>query len=73
MIDEFMKVALKGNDPLAQQEAREIIAELIARKQKFFDEHKRIIIDFQLQDAGNEFHLSVASTLLDPILSDSAD
>ncbi|MCT7962985.1 hypothetical protein NG791_20135 [Laspinema sp. D1] len=73
MIDEFMKVALKGNDPLAEQEARGIIDGLIARKQKFFDEHKQFIIDFQLQNAGNEFHLSVASTLLDPLAPDSVD
>jgi hypothetical protein len=73
MIDEFMEVALKGDDPLAQQEARGIIDGLIARKQQFFDEHKRFIIDFQLEDAGNEVHISVASTLLDPIVSDLAD
>jgi hypothetical protein len=56
-------VGLKGNDPLVQQDTREIIDELIARKQKFFAKNKRYIVDFQLQDAGKQFHLSVASTL----------
>ncbi|AFY80327.1 hypothetical protein [Oscillatoria acuminata] len=62
MIDELLKVGLKGNDPLAQQDTLEIIDELIARKEEFFAKHKRFIVDFQLQDRGNEFHLSVAST-----------
>lgn len=73
MMDEFMKVALKGNDPLVQQDAREIIDELLARKQKLFDEYKRFIVDFELQDAGKEFHISVASTLLEPIVPNSDD
>ncbi|MGL5194470.1 MAG: hypothetical protein ACRC8Y_12870 [Chroococcales cyanobacterium] len=67
MIDELIKVGLKGNDPLAQQDTREIIDELIARKQKFFAKHQRFIVDFQLQDTGKEIHLSVASTLLNPL------
>lgn len=62
MIDELIKVGLNEADPLAQQDTREIIDELIARKLKFFAKHKRFIVDFQLQDTGNEFHLSVAST-----------
>ncbi|MCT7973678.1 hypothetical protein [Laspinema olomoucense] len=73
LIDEFMKVALEGNDPLVQQDAQEIIDELIARKQKLFDEHKRLIVDFELQYAGEQFHLSVASTLLEPIVPDLGD
>ena len=70
MIDQLIKVGLKGNDPLAQQDTREIIDELIARKQKFFAKNKRYIIDFQLQDTGKQFHLSVASTLSNPFVVD---
>lgn len=73
MIDQVLKAGLKGNDPLAQQDTREIIDELIARKQKFFAKNKRYIIDFQLQDAGKRFHLSVASTLSNPLVADSAN
>jgi hypothetical protein len=43
---------------------REIIDELIVRKQTFFADNKRSIIDFQLQDMGQTFHLSVASALM---------
>ncbi len=70
MIDQLIKVGLKGNDPLAQQDTREIIDELIARKQKFFAKNKRYIVDFQLQNAGKQFHLSVASTLSNPLVAD---
>jgi hypothetical protein len=70
MIDQLIKVGLEGNDPLAQQDTREIIDELIARKQKFFAKHKRYIVDFQLQDTGKQFHLSVASTVSNPLVTD---
>jgi hypothetical protein len=73
-IDKFIKKGLKGNDPLIQQQdMREILDELIARKLEFFAKNTRFIIDFQLEDTGKEFHISVASTLLKPIVSDSGD
>lgn len=64
MIDQVIEQSLEGNDPLAQQDMREILDELIARKQKFFADNQRYIIEFQLQDLGKQFHLSVASTLM---------
>jgi hypothetical protein len=66
MIDQVIEQGMGGNDPLARQDAREIIDGLIARKQKLFADNKRYIIDFQLQDMGQTFHLSVASTLMNP-------
>lgn len=65
-IDELIKVNLKGSSLLAEQDMREIIAELIARKQNFFANNKRYIVDFELQDTDKQFHLSVASTLSSP-------
>ena len=72
-IDKFIKEGLKGNDPWIQQDTREILDELIARKQKLFAKNTRFIVDFQLEDTDTKFHLSVASTLLKPIAPDSAD
>jgi thymidine phosphorylase len=66
LIDRMVKAGIQSNDRLAQQDTREIINEMIVRKQKFFADNKRCIVDFQLQDVGNQFHLSVASTLLNP-------
>ncbi len=64
MIDQLIEQGLKGNDPLAQQDTREILDEMIARKQALFADNKRYIVEFQLQDRGKTFHLSVASTLV---------
>ncbi|WP_019501824.1 hypothetical protein [Pseudanabaena sp. PCC 6802] len=65
-LDQSLEAGLNGNDPLVKQDIREIIEELIARKLKLFAKNKRFIVDFQLQDTGKTFHLSVASTLENP-------
>lgn len=41
---------------------QEILAELIERKQRFFDGNKRQILDFELRGRGRSLHLSVVST-----------
>jgi len=70
MIDQLIADCSEPNDLLAQQDMREIIDELIARKQKFFANNERFIIDFQLQDTGKQLHFSVASTLSNPLTAD---
>ncbi len=62
MLDSTIKQGLTGN-PLAQMDALNIIEEMVQRKQQFFADNKRMIMDFQLQEIGKTFHLSVASTL----------
>ncbi len=66
MLDRFITQDLAASDPLIQQDTKKFIDELIARKQALFADNKRYIVDFQLQDMGKEFHLSVASTLNPP-------
>ena len=66
MINKFLKEALNTNDPLTRQDTKGILDELIARKQKFFANNQRLIVDFELQDTGSSFHLSVASMLSRP-------
>jgi hypothetical protein len=73
LIDKVVKESVKGNDPLAQQDTREILNDLIARKQKFFAKNERYIIDFKLQDRGKKFHLSVTSTLQNPLIANQAN
>jgi hypothetical protein len=55
---------LVQGDKKLKAEIQDLIKELIARKNRYFSEHKRMIIDFELQDEGKDYHLSVASTLL---------
>ena len=62
-LKEIIKGILSGEDPLFQQEAREIITEMVARKDQLFADNQRYIVSYQLQDLGTEYHLTVASTL----------
>jgi hypothetical protein len=73
LIDKLVKKGMEGADPWIQQDMQEIIYKLIARKQKFFAKYQRVIVDFQLEDTGSGFHLSVASTLSNPLAPKSAD
>jgi hypothetical protein len=70
LTNKIVKAGIKGNDLLAQHDTREVINEMIVRKQKFFADNQRYIVDFQLQDAGKQFHLSVASTSSNPPVAD---
>ena len=45
---------------------RAFMSELIERKKTHFSEYTRMIIDFELTDLGEGYHLSVASTLEKP-------
>lgn len=45
-----------------RKDGRQIIEELMVRKERFFSQHRRMIIDFEVADTGGEWHLSVMST-----------
>ena len=45
---------------------REIIEELVVRKERFFSQYRRMIIDFEVADIGRDWHLSVIS-VPDPV------
>jgi hypothetical protein len=47
-----------------REDTRAIIDDLIARKEAHFPEYKRIIVDYEVTDAGDEYQLVVASTAL---------
>ncbi len=65
IIAKVIAEAVDQKDTLAKQDTREVIDELIARKLEFFPENQRFIVEFQLQETRNHFHLSVASTQMD--------
>ena len=58
---------MDGGIPTGTEELRaglkDIVRMLIARKQKYFAEYKRNIIDFELIDTGTGYRMTVASTL----------
>jgi hypothetical protein len=55
---------LSAEDARIKQDIQEILNELIERKQKFFAENKRYIIDFDLKETRRTYNLSVISSLI---------
>lgn len=68
-LDYLLQDISKDDDPFFYQEIRSFMNDLITRKQELFAEHKRYIVNFELQDAGDYFQLSVASTLSNPLVA----
>lgn len=63
MIDRVFNDDLLGGDKKLKAEIQELIEELIARKNRYFSENRRMIVDFELKELGSNYHISVASTL----------
>ncbi len=61
-IDDILADLLEGDRQL-KKELKEFILALIIRKKLFFADYTRQIIDFELVDQGENYHLSVVSTL----------
>jgi hypothetical protein len=43
-------------------DGRAIISELMERKERYFSEYRRMIIDYEVTDMGEDYHLVVIST-----------
>ena len=63
MITDVMDKGLSGADADLKAGLRKVVDEMIARKQVHFAEYRRDIIDFELIDTGEGYHLTVASTM----------
>ena len=63
MIDRMLVEGFPKVNKELKQEFKNILEQFIARKNQYFSENKRLIIDFELKDPGKDYHLSVASTL----------
>jgi len=63
MFDKFLSDSLLNSSPENQEEARQLIDELIARKIKHFPDINRLIVNFELTETTkDDYHLAVAST-----------
>lgn len=60
MIENILSNVFKG----MSEEMREIIDKMIKRKNTYFFECKRYIVDYEYKDIGDNYHLTVASTLM---------
>jgi len=63
MIDRVLEAAIPSGDDELRAGLKGIVNMLIARKRAYFSEYTRHIIDFEVTDTGEEYHLTVASTL----------
>jgi hypothetical protein len=53
---------LQSLPPETQADAKSIVKELMRRKRRYFSKIRRAIIDFEVADTKDGFHLMVAST-----------
>jgi hypothetical protein len=66
MLDQAFATLGQGQDPRNMAEGKDLVEELIERKQEFFAHNQRRIISFELQYvAHGDYHISVASTMPD--------
>lgn len=63
IIHQVLTDEIVEGDQELKAEIQELIKELIERKNRYFSQYKRMIVDFELKDQGNGYYLSVASTL----------
>ena len=71
-ITQLLDTIYNSDRPSDRQEIREIIDIMVARKEEFFADNRRYILNFSLEERGNRFYLSVVSTLMPPPKQDEA-
>lgn len=61
-LEELVNDLCESQDRVAQDEIRAIVTEMIERKQTFFADCQRYILDFEFQETRTDYHLAVMST-----------
>ena len=62
-IDDVLARTVGESSGGVADDVRDILRPLIARKEAYFRENRRAILDFELHDLGDEWYLNVVSTL----------
>jgi hypothetical protein len=62
MIESVLDAGIPEGEDELKAGLKEIVSMLIARKKAHFSEYTRDIIDFEVTDLGENYHVSVAST-----------
>ena len=63
MIESVLDAGIPGYEDELKAGLKGIVNTLIARKKAHFSEYTRKIIDFELTDLGEDYHVTVVSTL----------
>jgi hypothetical protein len=64
-IDQVIEKGLSGEETALKTDLRSIIDQLVERKRKYFSHYRRQIVEFEVVDLGDQYHLMVASTPYD--------
>ncbi|MDE3088673.1 MAG: hypothetical protein KGJ80_04735 [Chloroflexota bacterium] len=65
LMDEIMRNVLRQAGEEWRDDLTYILTSLLKRKEQFFADDRRYIASYHLADTGAEYHLSMASTMLD--------
>ncbi len=63
--EEYLNESMQVIPPNLRADFKAIVQEMVERKQKYFAQYTRPILDYELVDTGEGYHLSVVS-LVDP-------
>lgn len=64
MLNEACKAALPSGNDNAVKDFHAMMKDLVTRKERYFSSDERLIIDSEVEETENGYHLSVASTLI---------
>ena len=60
---DYLKVIAAALPEDTHEDFYAIVAEMIERKEKYFAQYDRMIIDYELVDRGRDYHISVISII----------
>jgi hypothetical protein len=63
MVDDVIHEGLREESRYVQAACKGIVNQLVERKKMYFAEYTRPIIDFMVEDTGDNYHLTVTSVL----------
>lgn len=66
MVDSILSSGIPTDDFELKTGLEEIVNALLVRKKAYFSEYRRVIINYDLTDTGEDYHLSVASAAEEP-------
>ncbi len=62
LIDGVKETILSEGDEDGRQELDNVLTQLMQRKERYFADNKRLILDYRVSESKHEYHLAVNST-----------
>ena len=64
MIEDVIRERMPEDDEELQTYCREIVGQFVERKERYFAQYRRPILNFVLMDMGDQYHLTVMSAVV---------